>query len=140
MAIRDGELVGYWSFFALNPDTFEKIKQGRLTDSEITIKNVVEMDKPGTFDIYFVIICIKEYYRKKGFQILLTSFIDKLNELTATNRLINNICVNAFTDEGRVLAKNFGLKYIETHKEYGQIYFGTFEDIKTSRLARGKIK
>ncbi|MBS4027953.1 MAG: hypothetical protein KGZ58_04870 [Ignavibacteriales bacterium] len=140
LAVRDAELVGYWSFFAINADTFELVKQGRLTDNEITIDKVVEIDKPGIFNIYIVIICIKEHYRKKGFPILLNSFIEKLNELTATNRKINKVCINAFTDEGKVMAKNFGLKYVTEHKEFGQIYFGTFEDMKSSRLARGKLK
>jgi len=140
LAIRDTELVGYWSFFALKDNIFELAKQGQLYDSEITIENVVEIDQPGTYNIYVSIICIKENYRKKGFTILLNSFIDKLNELTITNRKIDKICVNAFSDEGRVLSKNFGLKQVVSHKEFGKIYFGNYVDSKSSRFARGKFK
>lgn len=140
LALRDKELVGYWSFFALNEETFEKAKKGELLDSEINLKNVIQMDKPGFYNIYFVIICVKEYYRKKGFLMLYESLIEKINELTETNRQIENICINAFTDNGKALAKNFGLNRIKKHKEFGEIYFGNFNDIKNSRTSRGLIK
>lgn len=140
LAFKEQELVGYYSFFALNDKVFDLAKLGQLFESQITIDSVVEMDQPGSYNIYVSIICIKQNYRKKGFSILINSFIEQLNHLTNTNRKIDKICVNAFTDEGKVLSKNFGLKNIVSHKEYGQIYYGTYEESKTSRLARGKLK
>lgn len=139
LALRDAELVGYWSFFALNDNTFERMKNGEMNDSEITMDEVVEMDKPGTYNIYLVMVCIKEHYRKKGVPILYQSLIDQLNELTLSNRIISNICLNAFTDEGKTLAKNIGLKLLTTHKEFGQIYLGTYADMKTSKFARKRL-
>lgn len=139
LALRDAELVGYWSFFALNDDTFEKMKNGEMNDSEITEDKVVEIEKPGTYNIYIVMVCVKEHYRKKGVPLLYQSLIDQLNELTLSNRLISNICLNAFTDEGITLAKNFGLKLNSNHKEFGQIYLGTYADMKTSKFARKKL-
>ena len=140
LAMRDGELVGYWSFFALKDNVFEMVKKGELNDSEITTDNVVALDQPGVYNIYFVIICVKEHYRKKGFPLLLNSFLEKLNELNTTNRKIHEVCVNAFTDEGKVLSRNFGLKHAVAHKDFGEIYYGTYEHLKSSRLARGKLK
>lgn len=140
LAIRRGELVGYWSFFALTDDFFEKVKQGLITDSQITIDNVRPIDTPGTYNIYIVIMCIKEHYRKSGFTMLLDSFINKLNDLANTDRKINEICVNAFTDIGEVTSKNFGLKKSVPHHEFGVIYTGTYDDMIKSRIARGKLK
>jgi GNAT superfamily N-acetyltransferase len=139
LAVRDSELVGYWAFFALKPETFELLKQGQFSDSSLTIDHVVEMDKPGTFNIYIVIMCVKEHYRRRGFPLLLASLIDQLNGMSVSGRYINTVCVNAFSDEGRALARNFGLKHIRDYNEIGHIYYGTFADMKSSRLARGKL-
>lgn len=139
LASRKGELVGYWSFFALKDSTFKVAKQGKLNEGEIKISNVQSFNMPGTFNIYISIVCIRENYRKKGFLMLFDSFITRLNELTQSNRKINNICVNAFSEDGKLLAKNFGLRYLCSHVEYGEIFFGKYQEAKNSKLARGKL-
>lgn len=140
LAIRRGELVGYWNFFALEDNFFNQVKQGLITDSEITIDNVKCIDAPGTYNIYIVIFCIKEHYRRAGFKLLIDSFINKLNELTDSDRKINEICVNAFSDVGEIMSRNFGLRKSQSHKEFGIMYLGTFNDVIKSRAARGKLR
>lgn len=139
LAIRESELVGYWSFFALKDDIFDLAIKGQLYESEITTSNVLEIDKPGIYNIYISMVCVKDYYRKKGINILFDSFIDKLTELTETNRIIDKICVNAFTDEGLLLSKNFGLRKVGSHRESGIIYCGNYEEVKLSRHLKRKL-
>lgn len=140
LAIRPCEVVGYWSFFALKKDFFEKMKQGIVNDSEITIDTVIPFENPGEYNIYISIICIKEFYRRNGYLLLHNSFVDKLNELTDAGYIINEVCANAFTDIGEIMSKNIGLKKTNKHNNFGSIYSGTYIDVCKSKAARNKLK
>lgn len=139
LAIRPGEIVGYWSYFALKEEFFRQMKQGIVSDSQITIETVEPIECPGIYNIYIVIICIKEHYRKSGYKLLHDSFIDNLNDLTNSGCTINEVCINAFTDIGEVMCKNFGLKKVTNHSEFGIMYASNYTEMCKSRGARNKL-
>lgn len=140
LAIRSCEVVGYWSFFPLKKDFFEKMKSGVANDSEITTETVASFNAPGYYDIYICIICIKEIYRRTGYTMLYDSLVAKLNELTDAGYIINEVCANAFTDIGEVMSKNIGLKRLRNHNNFGVIYCGTYKEVCMSKAARNKLK
>lgn len=56
LATWDKRVVGYFSFFALNEDTYRKAGAGALLDSEITIDTTIPLDTPAVYKAYFVLL------------------------------------------------------------------------------------
>ena len=130
LAVRDKELVGYWCFFALQENIYQEMKSGQLPDSVITTETVRKFNAEGTYNIYFCMFCIKENYRKRGFKILFKSIRDELNKLNNKGMRINEICANAFSEEGEDLCGHLGMKFTTNHFESGKMYIGKFEDMQ----------
>ena len=106
------------------------MKSGQLPDSVITTETVRKFNAEGTYNIYFCMFCIKENYRKRGFKILFKSIRDELNKLNNKGMRINEICANAFSEEGEDLCGHLGMKFTTNHFESGKMYIGKFEDIQ----------
>jgi len=123
-------VIGYWHFTALFDKTFIKAKNGQLLDSEITCHEIPLL-LPGTYNIYFIGICLKEEYRRKTmtFGRLLFSIIEVIEEMAKKKVFINEICALAYTDNGIQLCKSIGLKYLRDHIEHGKIYCGKIMDL-----------
>jgi hypothetical protein len=127
---KENKLIGYWHFSPLFNDTFQKAKNGKLLDSEITIEKIPFL-LPGTYNIYFIAICLKEIYRRKNmtFGSLLFSIIETIEEMADNKIYVNEICALAYSNSGIQLCNSIGLKYIRDHVEHGQIYCGSIYDL-----------
>jgi hypothetical protein len=135
------EMIGYWHFTILSNETFIKARNGQLLDSEITCDKIPLM-LPGTYNIYFIAICLQDKYRRKTmtFGKLLFSIIETI-ELMAKNKVfINEICALAYTKAGVQLCKSIGLKYLRDHVEHGEIYVGKIMDILNKDFCRDFIE
>jgi hypothetical protein len=140
--LLDGKnIIGYWHFTALFHEHFLKAKSGRLLDSEITCEKIPLL-LPGTYNIYFVGICLKETYRRKTitFGKLLFNIIEVIEEFAKKGIFINEICALAYTHNGIQLCKSIGLKYIKEHVEHGKIYCGNIMSLLDKDFCRDFIE
>jgi hypothetical protein len=126
----ENNVIGYWHFSALFDEPFIKAKNGQLLDSEITCDKIPVL-LPGTYNIYFIGICLKEEYRRKTitFGKLLFSIIEVIEEMAKRKVFVNEICALAYTHNGIQLCKSIGLKYLRDHVEHGEIYCGKIMDL-----------
>lgn len=134
---NDDEMIGYWHFTPLRDDVYIKAKTGQLLDSEITCDKIPLL-LPGTYNIYFISICLKEKYRRKTttFGKLLFSIIDVIQSLAKKNIFINEICALAYTMNGIQLCQSMGLKYLRDHSEHGQIFCGKIMNLLNKDFCR----
>ena len=81
----------------------------------------------NTYNIHFGAIClIDEYKNISVFKTLLFSIVKYIEKLAINEIFINEICTQAYSKEGRALAKSLGLKYCVDHKDgHGEVYCGT---------------
>ena len=127
--------IGYYYFIPLFKDTFQQAKNGQLFDSEITVDKVPLMLQ-GTYDIYFIVICIRETY-KKAFALkqMLLSVMELFEEMASNGIFINEICTQAYSESGIALCKSIGLKYLKDHVDKGQVYHGNISDLLVHPLS-----
>lgn len=127
---KDNKMIGYWHCTPLIDDFYKKAKNGKLLDSEITLDTIPIMF-PGTYNIYFIGICLQEKYRRKSatFGKLIFSVVYALKTLAEKNIFINEICALAYTTNGVRLCESIGLKYLQDHIEHGKIYCGHINDL-----------
>jgi hypothetical protein len=125
----NNNIVGVWSFFPVFREVFEKIKEGKFFDNELTL-DMMPVLFPGIYDIYFVEICLDNKYRGTAvFRLLLKSIANILEKLATKKIFINEICTQAYTADGERLCKSLGLKYYKKHIDCGNIYCGTIKDL-----------
>ena len=130
------EMVGFWDFVTLFEDEYKKAKAGQLNDCELTVEIMPPMI-PGTYNIYFASICLKENYKKTlALQKLLISMLNVFEELALNGVFIDEICTWAYTDSGIALSKALGLKYHVEHKEHGKIFYTTMIDLLKQPLSK----
>lgn len=131
-------IVGYWHFVPLFKMDYEKAKEGRLADSQITTDIVRVCELPGWYDIYFVSICALPIYRRTlRMRPLFKSFFDVATELALEGVFIKEICTNAYTPSGEALCKDLGFNFITSHIDHGKIYGGQFIDLLNHDLSNG---
>lgn len=126
---ENAKAIGYYYFIPLFEDVFQKAKEGQLFDSEITVDKVPFLLQ-GTYDIYFIVICLRETYRKTfALRQMLFSVMELFEEMASNGIFINEICTQAYSDSGIALCKSIGLKYLKNHIDKGTVYHGTIMDI-----------
>ena len=118
-----GNIVGYWHFVALKTPICKKIKQGKLQDGMIRAESIRRMNKPGSYDIYWIIFTELRNVRHTGYShILKAAFFRQLEFFAKHGIYVNDMCTNVFTKEGEFLMKSFGLHYVTKAEEAGEIY------------------
>jgi hypothetical protein len=132
----NNEMIGIWGFKPLFDEDFQRAKNGKLFDGELNL-SMMPMLITGTYNIYFVNICLKERYRgTKALKILLDSIADALVILAKRDIFINEICTQAYSLDGERLCKSLGLKYHTKHVDCGNIYCGTIKDLLEQPFCR----
>lgn len=119
----DKKIVGYWHFVSLFEKYFTLAKQGKLYDLEITPDKVSFLGLPGIYHMYFVIISMLPRYRSvSNFRLLLDALCNRLTAFAEQDIFFEEICANAFTDDGISLCETLRMQYICGHEEFGKIY------------------
>jgi hypothetical protein len=130
------EMVGFWDFVTLFDDEYKRLKSGKLNDCELTVDIMPPMI-PGTYNIYFASICLKDNYKKTlALQKLLISMLNVFEELALNGVFIDEICTWAYTNSGIALSKALGFEYHIEHKEHGKIFCTTMVDLLKQPLAK----
>ncbi|MGB8899350.1 MAG: hypothetical protein WCC90_09070 [Methylocella sp.] len=142
---KPNNILGYWEMHPLFAEYFEMAESGQLIDSQLTVRMIKLLDFPGVFDVYFSMLGIKKIYQDKYrndgiLKILVQSIFEVLDELARNKTFIRKIAAAAWTPQGEVLCKQFGLeKTIHGHVMHNnvKIYSGSISGPLNSYYARG---
>lgn len=130
------KIVGYWSFKPLFDKYFIRAKEGLLFDGELNLQ-MMPVLVSGTYNIYFVEICLnKQYKRTAFFRLVLNSICEAIENLAGKEIFIDEICTLAYSTDGKRLCKSLGLKYHKKHVESGDIYCGSIKDLLEKPFCR----
>lgn len=121
----NNQIIGHWFFVSLYDKEFELLKSGRLKEDSISYKNINYLDMPGHYKGYFCQIDIlKEYRNARTLQLLIISFLERLEILAKSGIFITEWCVEALSPEGVSLSRSMGLSYVCKGPDGGDIYAG----------------
>lgn len=130
------EIRGYWHFAPLFPEDYERARNGRLLDSEITADRIRLFELPGEYEIYFVQLCMHQRFRHPAHvRQLFRSIFDVLEELADQGIFVRELCANAYTDIGRAICKSCNLSLLCEHVEHGSIFGSPIRNVLTSQFA-----
>ena len=117
------EIVGYWHFVPLSDEAYEAAIQGKLYGGDVTIDKVPFMLLPGRYKIYFVAFSfVRKSNTLKNFRLLWNELLKVLEEFAEKDIFFEEICANAFTDQGLSLCKTVGMRKICAHEDRGEIF------------------
>ena len=123
--VKGDELCGFWTFVPLSEEYFEKAKQGRLKEAEIT-HEILDILVGGEYKGYFLDIVISPLHRTyEAYPLLFDAFIKQIEQYAEHGIFFDEWCANGYTNEGKKLCKMYGLKYICDHEQEGEgeIYY-----------------
>lgn len=121
--VYSGKIIGYWHFVPLKNSAYKKIKHGKIHEIDINETDVKKLKK-GRYKIYLRSIVLKKEFRdSEATNILFRSFFKVLEELSLKGIEINEICANAYTDDGKKLCGKFGMIYIGKMQPRGDLYY-----------------
>jgi len=124
MVNTKNEIIGYWHFVPLRIETYEKIKTGKIHEIELNENDIIELVKRGNYKIYFRSLVLKKEYRKsKATKKLIVSFFNVLKELEEKGIIIDEMCANAYTPQGKKWCEKLGMEYIGEISPNGSLYF-----------------
>jgi TIR domain-containing protein len=131
------EIQGYWHFAPLFSEDYARAKAGQLLDSEITADRVRLFELPGTYEVYFVQICMHPRFRNPTHvRQLFRSLVTVLDDLSEQGIYIKELCANAYTDVGKSICRSFNLERLGEHCEHGTIFAAPIADILNSPFAK----
>ena len=123
--VHDGKIVGYYYFLFLEKEHIESMKNGTMSDSDITPDKIVCTDWPGEYSCYFMDIAVFPEHRfggKPGAKILLDDFESQIKKYAANDTFISELCACAFTTYGETWCKKFGMQAVEDNQADETIY------------------
>jgi hypothetical protein len=115
LVVYRGKLVvGYWSYFSVSPKIAERIRSGKLRDSEITSDQVRSIRESGPHVLYFGMIARHPDMTEKGdrsFKLLMKSLLESL-EYHFARVDIANVYAVCFSKEAESLCRQFKLEHV----------------------------
>ena len=113
------EIVGYYFYVFLKEEYVDELKNGTLSDEDITLDKIELPDLPGKYSCYFMDIAIIQDRRwlnvggslTSTIQLLLRDFANQLERLAKNNHVfISDLYTHAFTNDGKRWCKRLGMK------------------------------
>jgi hypothetical protein len=118
------ELAAYWQTAVVNDDLYLGLKAGLSNEGALTASSYKPLTNPGTFNLYFVSICINPAFRKAETSMLvIDSFFGALDDLSRKEIFFNEITGSACSDDGVQICRTFRLDYLHDNA-IGKIYSG----------------
>lgn len=119
---KNGEIVGYWVFVALQQDYFERAKLGELNEEEITLDTIEFIDFPGVYKGYLLLSGIKPQARTAALvQRLYDSMIIHWQDLATRGIFFDEICGIAESPMGMSALRKLGMSKICEHQFGGSV-------------------
>ena len=126
--MADNKVIGYINFMQITDTAYNKVKQGKLKDYELSIDDIVLFQSKKPLKCLFTSIVIHPDYQT-GFALnrLWQGFIDKLKSLNLT---ITSVIMDCVTDIGEKCAIQYlSAKFVNNSKN-GKIYEGNIKELE----------
>lgn len=150
------QVVGYWHYVFLRDQYFERVKQGKLRDSEIET-SMLEfpslVDKTKNYKMYIIMIGIHGSHQHLGpGSKLVRSFVNEIERSAANGLFVSDFVAVAYTPQGLTLCNDFGMTPIGRHEsakagELAEIFYATGNQVakqghlsKHPRIARAYLQ
>jgi hypothetical protein len=111
------EPAGYINAMPVSDSAYHRLRNGELTDNEVTANDVIPFGESRSIKIYLMSIAVAEDRRdwgdglfQKSLIQLLNGFVDKLRFYAKNNRVVaSHLLATSWTDQGRQLCEALGL-------------------------------
>lgn len=131
---KDGDLVGYWVFVALQEEYFERAKKGTLNEAEISLETIEFIDFPGTYKGYLLLSGTKPEARTAMLvQKLYESMALHFEHLATRGIFFDEICAVAESPMGISAMRKLGMKEICAHEFGGKVFAGSLSKINENK-------
>ena len=131
---KNGDLVGYWVFVALQSKYFDRAKAGVLNEAEINLDTIEFIDFPGTYKGYLLLSGTKPEARTAVLvQQLYESMALHFEHLASKGIFFDEICAVAESPMGISAMKKLGMKEIGVHEYGGKVFACSLSNIDENR-------
>jgi hypothetical protein len=125
---QEDDIVGFWRFAPLTPEQYDRARNRRFLDKELTMDALSLFNLSGVYDVYVTFMGIVPLYNI-GFPRLFSSFFSVLDERYREGIYIGSICANALTPLGRKWCDEIGMRPLGQHQRRGHVYEDNMVDI-----------
>lgn len=135
--MKNGEFVAKWALLLLRSPDEALFRKGRLMESELTVDAIHRPILPGTCFGYCPALVISKGHEAVA-PLLLTSFVQFLEELATRDVLLHGIGTVSVSTGGAQICKDLGMSRLTSHfvdPDYG-IWELTGRDIANSIFAK----
>jgi GNAT superfamily N-acetyltransferase len=102
-----GLVAGHMSFIPMDDHLYELIESGDYVDTQISPEYIIRYDKPGTYKLYFCVICVAPEHRGRGVsQILMKEYAKRLLALKENGIIFSDVISDTITEDGKHFAQN----------------------------------
>ena len=118
------KVMGYVNLAPINKQTYDRLKNGDMLDSQIMPKDVLVYEDNTKYLCYFYSIVVSEKFRRRGIANTLIENLKKfIMELkNKRNIIITNIVADVLSDGGKKIVEKMGMKYVHNSKHDSEIY------------------
>lgn len=110
---KGDRIVGYWHFLALGADRMAQARAGRLLDGELSLDDVVRLDRPGWYSVYIaMIVCEPKYRFGHAFNLLFNSIFEAIELLAVQRIFIEDIVFAAWTPMSVKMAERLAFQKV----------------------------
>jgi pimeloyl-ACP methyl ester carboxylesterase len=138
------EAVGYINAMPVEKPLYEKIRDGLVSDNQISEKDIVPFGNDDATRIYLMSIAIDENHRNCGeglfdnpYVQLVTAFLDKLTfYFKNKNVKVTHLLATAWTSQGTRICQSLGMKEVGHDKFNDPVYEVEIDkvDVKNKRI------
>lgn len=114
VVIHDGKVVASWVVLILFPQDEEAFRTGRLIETDLTVDSIRQAILPGTYFGYSTAVVIRPGHEAAS-PLLLTSFVQFLEDLAKRGILFHGIGTTAVSAGGNQLCKDLGMTRLGSH-------------------------
>jgi hypothetical protein len=138
MINNENKIIGYLRFVAMKKKYFEIAKTGAFPEGLINIETLDDINKPGRYFLYIIMIGIIDEMQHKGFlHPLLNAFFTRIEELEQKGVYFSEIGANAYTSAGLNVLQRLGLKKTAPCIAGGEMHFCDFDSFWKNRKSLG---
>lgn len=126
--LKDNKLIGYINLMPVTDEFYNRFKDGKTKDFEITASDIVgyEVGKPVKC-IFVSIVLHPDYQKTMAVKYLLDGFIQKIKNFQNKGYIISDIAMDCVSEMGERCARNWLKASQVAYSRNGKIYEGNFD-------------
>ena len=122
--LKEGEIVAKWVLAFLNTEDEARFRSGQLIEAELSAERMRRLILPGSYFGYCPALVVKPGHEGAS-RLLLSSFVDFLEDLAARDILLHGIGAISVSDAGAQISRDLGMEHLCDH--VSQPAFGIWE-------------